>query len=1037
MKKLYSIVLMAAALLVSTNAWATVRTAGDAASFKTAWEAAEDGDIIQLTNDVKIAKTLWLGTANMNDAAKSLTLDLNGWTLTNEAADLKYMIVIGHGELNVITSRAGGQIIQNGTNNEELFRLHGSTYRNVNPKTAESGYFTHLTIAAGVTINAKKNAIVADVINAGWKTSSNPYGIYSGNAWATAGTKAAVPNAAPYSAQLFRSKESVTSADRGLANGVRLDIHGTIIGGKYAIKTNGTIAGPANPIIADPSAFYKDTEEQDAYASTDSVYADYTPFVHIYGTASLSVPASNTDTKKPVAAYCSGYARWLIEGTCVGSTGVYVKSGEIDIHDATIQSNYTGTYVPASTANSGSGVVASGSAIVMESNSAYAGNIDVNISGDTKVTATNGYAIDEAVTYTGSESKVDAITITGGSFQGGTVPDPQNPGQNMEGVMNVSDQTAAEAKDKNDSTTITIIGAVTSEGSSTIGDETLAQYLSDQETATHITYVQDESGKTTMVISQGEAPATDPSSSTTSWSFIKGKADEAASESDPAPSYQWTAKEDATIASGVVKLGELQINAGTGTAAGERQQLTIASGATLQVERLVMNAYARIIVEAGATFIVTGGQGITDQSAENIVLKTSADAPATFLFAPSVSSNRHPNATVKMLAKQIGYVLDATSTKNWFWHRYAMPVEEASGWTKSPDVPTAIYEWSYANDDWANCGVAQMKPFLGYILTINESTLTDVEYTFEGALAGGNSNANLKFQTNGFHFFGNSYTGHIYVDSLTSQLMGNSDIDGTVWVWYDDQNYHAVPLMALHKNPGAFAAWQKEIAPMQTFVFKHNVDAVGATELNYESAIWKNPRYNSFTGNSAPRRRVAADNNTHMRVVITAENGKRDDVLFLEDAQCTDGFEKGYDAAKYMNENALNMFASVDGENYSVVATDDLEGKTLTINTVEEVNYIMSFENVNGEEYAIRDNVTGAFVTISEGATYEFAAQPNAVAEGRFEIVSVRKVTTALENAEVKANAKGIYTIMGQYVGEDFNALPAGVYVVDGVKIVK
>ena len=44
---------------------------------------------------------------------------------------------------------------------------------------------------------------------------------------------------------------------------------------------------------------------------------------------------------------------------------------------------------------------------------------------------------------------------------------------------------------------------------------------------------------------------------------------------------------------------------------------------------------------------------------------------------------------------------------------------------------------------------------------------------------------------------------------------------------------------------------------------------------------------------------------------------------------------------------------------------------------------------------------------------------------------------TAIENTEVKANAKGIFTLTGQYLGEDFNAIPAGIYIVNGKKMVK
>jgi len=112
-------------------------------------------------------------------------------------------------------------------------------------------------------------------------------------------------------------------------------------------------------------------------------------------------------------------------------------------------------------------------------------------------------------------------------------------------------------------------------------------------------------------------------------------------------------------------------------------------------------------------------------------------------------------------------------------------------------------------------------------------------------------------------------------------------------------------------------------------------------------------------------------------------------------------------------------------------------GKTINIQTTSDINYTMTFKNLSGNEYAIRDNATGKVINMEEGASYEFSAQPNSTVEGRFEIVNVNKAPTAIENTEVKANVKGIYTLMGQYVGEDFNTLPAGVYVVDGVKIVK
>lgn len=73
----------------------------------------------------------------------------------------------------------------------------------------------------------------------------------------------------------------------------------------------------------------------------------------------------------------------------------------------------------------------------------------------------------------------------------------------------------------------------------------------------------------------------------------------------------------------------------------------------------------------------------------------------------------------------------------------------------------------------------------------------------------------------------------------------------------------------------------------------------------------------------------------------------------------------------------------------------------------------------------------------SKGNTYHFSAPANAVVEGRFQVVAMPKITTAVENVENATATKGIYTLTGIYMGEDFNAVPAGIYIVNGKKMVK
>jgi hypothetical protein len=466
--------------------------------------------------------------------------------------------------------------------------------------------------------------------------------------------------------------------------------------------------------------------------------------------------------------------------------------------------------------------------------------------------------------------------------------------------------------------------------------------------------------------------------------------------------------------------------------------VTVPEGKTLEVTNgLDVTGNAEVVVEAGST-VVVGEGGIISEKPENIVIQADENGAASLLLDPKVVVNTTPNLTVKMKAKQIGWI-NMLGEKHYFWHRFALPIQEAATWVKDPNKSTYVFGWNYTNDSWEQLSaLTQMVPFKGYTLSADYENLGDIEYTFTGQLAGNTNNA-LNFERNGFNFFGNSYTGYIDVLALVDQIMGDNKIDGTVWMWYqENQSYVAIPLQALRDDPTAFDSWMREVAPMQTFIMKQNGSENASAELNYASAVWGNPRYgnNSGSGAGAPRR-AEVDETTRMRIIVKAENGKSDFVMLTENAKYSDAFEKGYDGEKYMNENALNMYATVEGANYSAVATDNLEGKMITINTVEAVNYTMSFAKVNGEEYAIRDNVTGNVIVIEEGATYEFAAQPNSLVENRFEIVAAAKVPTAIENAAVKANAKGIYTIMGQYLGEDFNALPAGIYVVNGVKIVK
>lgn len=991
MKKLNLLVLMAAMMLIGTNAWATTRTAGNASEFENAWKAAQNGDVIQLTNDIAITKILWLGTETMNGTSKSITLDLNGWVLTNSDNTLKYMFFLTHGELNVITSVPGGQIIQNGNKNEELFRITGSTYKNLDPKTAESGYFTHLTIGEGVTINAQvKNAIVIDQLSA-WPLTAT-------NAWATAGTT--VPTSLPY-------KTTVYKGSYGVANGVRIDVYGIIRGEKYAFKSNGNLGSPSCAAAADLTSFWENPAQTLAYTKKDGD-VNYSPFIRIYSTADLRVPASSDASRKPVAVYCSGYARWLIEGTCIGSTAVYVKSGDVDIHNAIIQSNYTGDYVASSASNSG--VTASGSAIVVESYNAYSGDIEVTVSGDTHVTATNGYAIDVAVT-SATETKVDAITINGGTFEGGTVPNPEDPENTAQGTIKIT----GELVDNQETTIVVINGEIigTGENNVNIGGEDLATYLSDQGETTHITTVYDGDGHVTVAIIEGAAPAEQESViSAENGTSIKWK--HADPENDDAISETLTANKT---------LDELEINESY------NQTLTIAEGVTLAVERLILGSNAHIIVEDGGKLIVTGDRGIVSTTSDNIILKSSDEKQACFLINPDITSNRHPQAQIQFTSHGYQY-----APGKFYWQRFGVP-----SWTSVPvscmTLPARTQIQEIVNNHPSTNKVWQaltsrddlLVPFNSYAMT-SQSTESDLVYTFDCDLVG-NGNAALQLYDS-FNFFANSYMAPIDIEEFIYNIVSNyPHISATVYL-YDPLTF---AWMEINSFTHYFLPeYSTTVNPLQAFVIQR-LDEGTNPVINYADAIWTPQMSNT----PAPARANNNELTGTACIRIAAADGTKDEVYLVEDDRFSEAFDNSYDATKFMVDKPSFIYANSNNGKMGILATNQLNGTTIGITTTDPTTFTMTFSHLNGECYAIRDLLTGTETEMAEGATYMFSVTANTTVDERFQVVKVNKVPTAIDHTETANTATGIYCVTGQYVGTDFHTLPAGMYIVNGKKTVK
>lgn len=115
-----------------------------------------------------------------------------------------------------------------------------------------------------------------------------------------------------------------------------------------------------------------------------------------------------------VGIYAAGYAVWNVNGAYIegNESGIAIKSGILNVNSGTIKS--TGEdQTP--TPGFGNGVYPSGTAIQIESNKGYAGNIEINITGGT-IESANSAALYEYLDSKTENTTIKNIKISGGRF---------------------------------------------------------------------------------------------------------------------------------------------------------------------------------------------------------------------------------------------------------------------------------------------------------------------------------------------------------------------------------------------------------------------------------------------------------------------------------------------------------------------------------------------------------------------------------------------------------------------------------------------
>ena len=1037
MKKIYSIVLMATALLIGTNAWAndvfddlasqqgenTVKvtiggTTKYAADLQTAVNAVAAGDTatIQLLAaqlleaPVIIPKVETAETDNekvANRARQIITLDLNGKNIEPATGYVGAAIMLFKGELNVIgsgqISRSGDNAGGNGNFTSAAIVVLGADGDKRSGYTDRSKQeWSTLTIGENVTVSGA-GKWVASGENRG------AYGIAIQNFTEAQGQTYVGSDLGYYTyyaSNAGKDKLWWKGANSGAAFGVKIDIKGTVYGFYRGINVVGTI-----------NQAPEDVEGHNARIS--DVYPFYEhnyPYVKVEHDAMVYCSDKFNETEVLESGnggiYGGGWCIYDIAGDVHGQTGVYLKAGDAavtgegHVYSSSDKNEKNGNY---------HGNVA-GNGIFISSASNYAGGTNVAIEDNAVVEGNGGAAIiDVLADNANGQSKVSDIEIKGGTIKGGEA-----------GAIVLTPATAEGGK----ATVydVNLEGNTNVETGTTNGLLDLLVKDENGDANAYVTTTQDASGNTVLVVTSGAGSAPAVVANDFDIDNFNNLGDVNLSDAGLSNKNQVFDSETKSK----LEIGTLMMSNTTDVV-----KLTIAAGHTIVAQKVIMSPKAQIIVEPGATLIVTGHAGINATSVNNIVLKASETAQATFLFNPSVTSNRHPAATVEFISKSF-----RVNSTTYLYQRFGIPTfgalsnitaKKANG----DEVRTAFALFN--GNDWELLGALYASGFtmdyskmanpFEYYQMLNYNPEAGTIVTMQGELYG-NESPTLNIQGGRYNGFANSFMapidGQVLIDMIPETVDRTfylNRISSTEAAW------DSYTLMNLDEMPN--------IAAMQPFLIR-NENAAANVNVDYGDAV-----YYPTTGETkpasagAPRRLSPAMSDiTKIKLYVRGE-GSYDRLVVAEDAQFTPQFDNGYDAVKYMNEG-INMYVTAD-KHMSIFATDNLEDTYVGFQSVKGGEYTIEFANVQGEGMTLVDLETGARTLMVEGNTYTFNAAANTTNDYRFQIINTNGIMTGIENAEAAKSAKGIYTITGIYVGEMnlWNTLPAGVYVVNGEKRVK
>lgn len=273
---------------------------------------------------------------------------------------------------------------------------------------------------------------------------------------------------------------------------------------------------------------------------------------------------------------------------------------------------------------------------------------------------------------------------------------------------------------------------------------------------------------------------------------------------------------------------------------------------------------------------------------------------------------------------------------------------------------------------WKDAGAMQLSPGVGYAQAEQSAiSFTGVPNAGDITVAGLSFSAGTAGEQ-GWNLISNPYPAAI---SATAFIGGNGGLDAAIYLWDDPQsgsgsNADYLTINDLGVVNGAYNGY---LGAMQGFFVK--VAAEGTTDVTFTQTM--RDAGNNADGNFFRKADVAPLN---IKLAISNKAGLYNELLIGLRANASFGFDRLYDAAKFIGNSDIAFYSLINDSRYAIQGLPAEAGVSteLAFNLAEastlELSVVELSGLVDGMNFYLHDKVTGKTYNLSEIESIEFAA---------------------------------------------------------------